>query len=56
LTQPLSGTGRRLKRTRAAGGALRIVVSGYRVLKVFEATDRTEGFSIFTTVEDAVRG
>jgi len=56
LTQPLSGTGRRLKRTRAAGGALRIVVSGSRVLKVLEVTDLTEGLSIFTTVEDGVRG
>jgi anti-sigma B factor antagonist len=45
-----------LKRTRAAGGALRIVVSDTRVLKVFEITGLTEVFSIFATVEDAVRG
>jgi anti-sigma B factor antagonist len=45
-----------LKRCRQAGGAMRIVLSDPRVLKVFEITGLTELFSIFPTIDQAVLG
>jgi anti-sigma B factor antagonist len=45
-----------LKRCRQAGGAMRIVLSDARVLKVFEITGLTDLFSIFPTVDQAVLG
>lgn len=44
-----------LKRSREAGGELRLVIAQPRILKVFEITGLTEVFPIHTTVEDACR-
>jgi anti-sigma B factor antagonist len=44
-----------VKRRRAAGGDLRLVVTEPRVAKVFEITGLTEVFGIYPTVDDAVR-
>jgi anti-sigma B factor antagonist len=42
-----------LKRSRRAGGELRIVVAEPRILKIFEITGLTDVFSIFPTIEEA---
>ncbi len=44
-----------VKRLRAAGGDLRLVVTERRVLKVFEITGLTAVFAIHPTADDAVR-
>jgi anti-sigma B factor antagonist len=45
-----------LKRSREAGGDLRLAINQPRIRKVFEITGLTGVFSIHTTVEDACRG
>ena len=45
-----------LKRLRADGGDLRLVVTGRSVSKVLEITGLVEVFSIFETVDAAVAG
>ena len=44
-----------LKRFRASGGDLKLVVTGRSVSKVLEITGLTDVFSIFETVEAAVK-
>jgi len=43
-----------LKRSREAGGELRLVIEQPRILKVFEITGLTDVFSIYTTVEEGL--
>jgi anti-sigma B factor antagonist len=43
-----------LKRLRTADGDLRIVADNARVRRVFEITDLTRVFNLYTTVEEAV--
>jgi anti-sigma B factor antagonist len=45
-----------LKRLRAEGGDLRLVVTGRSVAKVLEITGLVDVFSIFDTVDGAVAG
>ena len=42
-----------MKRSRGAGGELRIVVAEPRILKIFEITGLTDVLSIFPTIEEA---
>lgn len=45
-----------LKRSREAGGELRLVIEQPRILKVFEITGLTDVFPIYPSVSDALLG